>query len=222
MDWSEAILHVIDFEGSRTSGIVEFGVVTVRKGAIGETATRLCKPKGPITALETSQHGIHELDTEDAAPFSIEFERFAGLRRTGVLVAHNASVEAGLLRDVWAVPPPVPDLVKAGREVNDWGPWIDTCQIYQRLRSDAPNHKLGTLIDLLGVRAELTDLAKTLCPEGRRKPHCALYDALGTALILLKLDAFGETTAPSLEWLITESAASSGERAVRRQGELDL
>ena len=40
-DWKDTPVHFIDFEGNSTSGIIEFGVVTLRGGEIAETRTRL-------------------------------------------------------------------------------------------------------------------------------------------------------------------------------------
>jgi DNA polymerase III epsilon subunit-like protein len=51
-------IHVIDFEGCARTGIIEFGVVTLRELEIVETRSELCKPDAPVTPQETLVHGL--------------------------------------------------------------------------------------------------------------------------------------------------------------------
>ena len=51
-------IHVIDFEGSRASGIIEYGLVTLLGQSIESTATRICSPSGPLSDTDISTHGI--------------------------------------------------------------------------------------------------------------------------------------------------------------------
>ena len=46
MVWTEQSIFFVDFEGSRASGILEFGVAEVCGGRIGATSTRLCAATG--------------------------------------------------------------------------------------------------------------------------------------------------------------------------------
>ena len=56
--WTDIPVHVIDFEGSRETGIVEFGVVTLRGGVIADVTTRLCGARGRIGAEDVRVHGL--------------------------------------------------------------------------------------------------------------------------------------------------------------------
>lgn len=213
-------LHVMDFEGSRQSGVVEYGVVTVRAGAIEAVRTRLCEPTGTIGDLERAQHAISESATEGCPPFSEEWNFFSALREEGPLAAHNASVEDGLLRAVWPCPRVSPDFSGQGARIADWGPWVDTLYLYRNLHPGLESYSLTDLIDTFELREALERQAAVYCPEGRDRHHCALYDALASALLLLRLPAEHGRYSDSISWLIEQSAASARSLDSIRQQEL--
>ncbi len=225
MSWTAATLHMLDFEGSRHSGVVEFGVVTLAGTEIISTRTRLCAPVGPIAPVEAATHGIRETDTAGAPPFHTEAAWFAQQRQTGPFAAHHAPVERNLLRRTWAVPPAAPDFLAAdpatAPRVADWGPWLDTRQLYERLYPGQPNYQLMDLVRGFSLEAELADLAATHCPSSRRRPHCALFDALAAALLLIRLAREPALTQASLGWLLRHSAPPADEQA-GNQSVLDL
>lgn len=213
MDWRELPIHIIDFEGSRRSGIVEYGVVTLKGGAIAATHTRFCRPMGVIVSEETRLHGIRDTDTCAAAPFSEEWSFFCELRRTGPLGAHYASMEHGLLKAVWPYPMQCPDFLHPPRHVAQWGPWIDTCRLFEEVFPGLPAYKLHFLIDHFSLRHSLNRLAERHCPVQRRRVHAALYDALAAALLLKHLGRQERFQSMALDWLLTRSEPC----AVRRQ-----
>jgi DNA polymerase III epsilon subunit-like protein len=211
MSWPATSIHVLDFEGGRRSGIVEFGVVTLLNGQFTATHSRLCAPAGPVTAAESALHGITEADATRAAPFSIEQELFFALRQTGPFAAHHAPVERGMLRHTWPVPPASPDFAAANPatapRVADWGPWLDTRRIYERLYPGLSNYQLGDLIKTFALVGELSALAATYCAPNRRRPHCALFDALAAALLLVHLMREPATAPAPLAWLMAQSVS---------------
>lgn len=226
MFWKEQSIHVIDFEGSPRYGVVEYGVVTLRSGAVADTRTALCAPAAEMTAKEIALHGIRPKDTLGAPPFDAHRELFFALRKSGLLAAHHASVENGFLKRQWPYPPFSPDLhtssvlVQKLPQVAGWGPWIDTRALYAAIYPGLGSYALGDLVRAFALEAALGELAEKHCPSNRRKAHCALYDALASALLLLRLgdeEGFGGLT---LQWLVTHSAASADARSERQQGEL--
>ena len=50
MSWTEQPIFFVDFEGSRASGVLEYGVATLLGGQVVETATRLCAATGRVRA----------------------------------------------------------------------------------------------------------------------------------------------------------------------------
>src|SRR4051812_31019351 len=130
MSWAETPIHFIDFEGNATSGILQFGVVTLRGGEVAEVHTRLCQATGSVSAADTAVHRLSAGELQAQAFFAAEWERFAGLRTSGPLAAHFAPAEDSLLRRVWPYPREVPDYARPGKISTQWGPWIDTGRLY--------------------------------------------------------------------------------------------
>jgi DNA polymerase-3 subunit epsilon len=220
MHWKDCPIHVVDFEGSRQSGVVEFGLVTLWDGDIASCSTRLCRPQGEITPQERAQHGIVEDEARLFEPFAAEWERFTALRAKGPMAAHHALVENGFLKAQWPYPPASPDFLHEGRTVADWGPWIDTRQLYARVYPDLDGYGLAELIGTFGLQERLDEAAARHCPERRGKYHCALYDTLASALLLLRLGAQEGFEHMNIPWLITQSQPSVDKRQEARQGGL--
>ncbi|MDI1335483.1 MAG: 3'-5' exonuclease [Lacunisphaera sp.] len=220
MPWSDTPIHFIDFEGSTGSGILEFGVVTLRGSAIVETRTRLCRATGCVAAEDTAVHGLRAESVAAQAPYRDEWEYFAGLRETGPLAAHFAHAENHLLKSVWAYPRTAPDFARPGGTATEWGPWIDTGRLYPQFFPQLGDGKLEQLVAGTGRQAELDALAAAHCPAGRRQYHAALYDALGGALLLRALLQRPEFAAATIPWLLQMSTLDADKRGALQQGDL--
>ncbi len=219
MHWSKTPIHVIDFEGARSYGVVEFGIVTIFEEKIAKTATSLCRADRPMDSREERFHGITNFKTRDQAPFSEYFSRFSELRKTGCLAAHHAVVENGLIKSVWPYPPFSPDFLNTGKKIAEWGPWIDTRILYASLFQHLESHKLRDLLQNFSLENQLQNLADKHCPPNRKHYHCALYDALGAALLLLYLGQLSEFKPISLEWIMANSLPQKDRRDSLSQGE---
>ncbi|MBI2516056.1 MAG: 3'-5' exonuclease [Opitutae bacterium] len=220
MHWADTPIHFIDFEGSRTSGILEFGVVTLRGGTITGVRTQRCAAIGRIPPEDVAVHGLHAEALAGEAPFSAEWEYFAGLRESGPLAAHFANAENSLLKSVWAYPRVAPDFAQPGRSATEWGPWIDTGRLYPQIFPQLGSNQLEQLVGTSGLQGELDAAAAQHCPADRRRYHAALYDALGGALLLLALlrrAEFGQATIP---WLLQMSTLDPQKRGAMQQGGL--
>ena len=218
--WKDTPIHFLDFEGNATSGIIEFGVVTLRRGEIAETRTRLCQAAGRVSAADAAVHGLQEPDLWEAAPFNEEWEYFAGLRESGPLAAHFAQAENYLLKTVWAYPRSAPDFARPGKAATEWGPWIDTGRLYPQFFPALGDGKLEELVTAVDLQAELGARAAANCPAGRRQYHAALYDALAGALLLrafLQRPEYAEATVP---WLLQMSTLDPDKRGALQQGDL--
>ena len=213
-------IHVIDFEGSRGSGIVEYGVVTLRGPEIQDAVTRFCAPVGTITDEDRRRHRISEDEAGQERPFHADWEYFATLREHGPFCAHNSVVENGLLRLVWSYPRRSPDFSEPGAWVASWGPWLDTLYLYRRIYPQLQSYRLKDLIHLFSLQKALDQYAVLHCPPARRSYHCALYDALASALLLQHLDLDPDLPDISLLWLLRQSAASESTRTIIGQQEL--
>jgi DNA polymerase-3 subunit epsilon len=220
MSWAETPIHFIDFEGNATSGILEFGVVTLRGGGIAEVATRLCRATGQVSAADTAVHRLSAAELQSQAFFTAEWERFAALRTTGPLAAHFAPAENSLLRRVWPYPREVPDFARPGKTATEWGPWIDTGRLYPQFFPGLGSIRLEDLVQRGGLQAELDAAARQHCPVNRRHYHAALYDALAGALLLRALLQRAEFAPATIPWLLQMSTADGEKRSALQQGEL--
>lgn len=185
--WIEVPLHVLDFEGSRRTGVVEWGVVTLLGGQLVELRTERCAPLAPLALSETRCHGLVAADLAGHRPFSAYWSEFQNLRQSGVFVSHHAGVEATLLTDTWPHPAAVPAVAEVASSQAAWGPWVDTLTLARQHRPGLKDYSLGALIKSLGVEPQVVETAARLCPPDRAQPHCAGYDALAAACLLLRM-----------------------------------
>jgi DNA polymerase III epsilon subunit-like protein len=194
--------------------------VTLQGGAVVATHTRLCRATGRVSADDTKVHGLSADGLASQDYFAAEWERFAGLRATGPLAAHFASVENSLLRKVWPYARESPDFARAGRTSTEWGPWIDTGRLFPQLFPQAGSFRLEDLVARHGLQPELEALARRHCPPERRRYHAALHDALAGALLLLDLLKRPELAAATIPWLLQMSTADGMKRDALQQGDL--
>jgi DNA polymerase-3 subunit epsilon len=220
MSWTEQTIFFLDFEGSRGSGVVEYGMVGLRGGRVVETKTRLCRPTGLIRPEDTAVHGLRPEMTAESPLLAEDWDSFAGWRERGPFAAHYAGVENSLLKAVWPYPRSSPHFGKPGERVVDWGPWLDSARLYAQF---FPHHTSGNLKSLIvasGLQAELDALALAHCPAGRRGFHAALYDALAGALLLLALGRDPRFAPLSLARLLALSTLDPGKREDMLQSRL--
>jgi DNA polymerase-3 subunit epsilon len=184
MAWTGQPVHFVDFEGGAASGVIEYGVATLVGGRVIAAVGRQCAPTGRIRPEDTQVHGLAPEALAGLAPFSADWELFAGLRERGPLAAHYAGSENSLLKATWPYPRSSPDFARPGARIVDWGPWIDTARLYPQLYPAVDSGRLETLVGICSLQAELDALAAVHCAPGRRRYHAALYDALAGALLL--------------------------------------
>lgn len=218
--WTAQPIFFVDFEGSRASGILEFGVVEVCRGGIVSARTRLCRAVGRIAAEDAAVHGLTERALAAEAPFADEWEYFAGLRERGPLAAHFAGVENSLLKSVWPYPRSSPDFARPGARVVEWGPWVDTARLCAQFFPQFDSARLETLVAACGLQEELAAQAAVHCPPDRRRYHAALYDALAGALLLCALAREPQLAALSPMQLLALSTLDGQKRDALQQREL--
>ena len=199
--WHEHEIHCLDFEGSLRSGIVEYGLVTIKDLAVVGIETRLCRGSGTIPEMETATHHIRNVDIVDASPISDSWELFRDHRASGPFAAHHAGVENGLIKSVWPYPNRCLNFMTGEQDV-DWGPWLDTCALYRTLFPDMESYNLSALIQAFGLETHLNELAVQHCPETRSTYHCAAYDALASGILLIQLEQYEELRGITLPQLL--------------------
>lgn len=212
-------MHVLDFEGGPRTGVVEFGVATLLGGEIISVQTGLCAPLASIPPLDTQCHGLSDCDLTGLRTFDAHWEYFVSLRASGVLAAHNSPVEARLLAVTWPHPSAVPSVGEDGIAQAEWGPWVDTLRLARAWAPSLGDFRLAELIRTLRLAERLDALAVRHCPAGRRRFHCAGYDALAAALLLRHLGGLEGRSALPLGRLLADSLGGAA-AADFHQGEL--
>ena len=213
-------IHIIDFEGSFNSGVLEWGAVTVLDSEIVSAQTRLCGTEKLIELSEIEQHGLHPTLLESCSPFEVDFEVFARWRESDRFVRTMPrwriafSSRHGLMFGRYRISP------HSTRAVATWGPWLDTLQIYRRLYPDLESYQVQALVRTFALEDALDQQAKQYCPKERMQYHSALFDALATALLLQRLFSAKDFPECSLFQLFTLSASSTSVLNKRQQQEL--
>lgn len=220
MTWTEQPIHFIDFEGSVSSGIVEYGVVTLHHGAVVAAQTRLCHPTGRMRREDIELHGLDEAILASTAPMSDDFAEFSEWRKTGPLAAHFAGAENSLLKSVWPYPRSSPDFARPERTSTEWGPWIDTGALYRQFYPQLDSYKLADLVAVCGLQPELDEFAAQHCPTERCQYHAALYDALAGAVLLGSLARESAVAELTMMQLLALSTLDGDKRDALQQGDL--
>lgn len=219
MRWSDVPIHFIDFEGSSVSGVLEYGVATLQGGSVIGVRTRICGATGRIRPEDAAVHRLTPECVAGEAPFSSEFELFAGLRESGPLAAHFSGTENGLLKSVWPYPRSSPDFAHEGMAIAEWGPWVDSARVCAETATFS-SLQLEALVDAWGLRAELDRQAAAHCPPQRRFFHAALYDALAGGLVLMAALSRPEQREMTVARLLQLSVAGGKKRRDLEQGTL--
>jgi DNA polymerase-3 subunit epsilon len=135
--------------------IVEVAIVQSDGIEIGSRWSSLVRPGVPIPAMAQATHGISDDDVRDAPELWELLPRIEDLVAERTIVAHHATFDRNFL---WTLR----------------RPWICTLELARRAYPNAPSHRLGRLVDYLGLRPRLT--------AGRL--HRALADAEAAAYLL--------------------------------------
>jgi DNA polymerase III epsilon subunit-like protein len=164
--WMERHYAVVDVEGNghHPPDLVELGVLPITDGQIGEPTAWLFKPEEPVTAMARRIHGISN-EAVAAAPVFAELADEVRARLDGVvLVAHNAHIDLAVLK----------------RQLPGFAPAevVDTLKLSRRFLPEQPSHRLGALVEALGLDDGL--------PPGLAA-HRATYDVLATAQLFVYL-----------------------------------
>ena len=136
----------IDFETANSSrvSICAAGMAVFEDGALAEAPRWLVRPPaghGWFREDFTEIHGLTSFDVRNAPEFSaIAPEFLERLRRSDMVIAHNAAFDLGALRAT---------LAHFGLACPGFD-YFCTCQAARRIWPDLPNHKLNTLAAHIG------------------------------------------------------------------------
>jgi len=157
---------VLDFETTGMSPdhgdrAIEVGAVKLDKGEVVDRFQRLMNPRRRISGFIETYTGITNRMLQKAPPCEEVMDEFSGFIGSSNLVAHNASFDRRFLDA---------ECYRISREYK--GEFVCSMLVSRRVYPDAPNHKLGTLVEF-----------KQLPNDGTF--HRALADAEMTAYLWL-------------------------------------
>ncbi|MDR3117454.1 MAG: hypothetical protein LBT98_02695 [Puniceicoccales bacterium] len=174
-------IFALDFEGSARAGVREVGVVCLRGEELDAPWEAICRQNLPSLSPPWSGRGPAG---NPAPPFSVHFSRLRRLRELGIFACHGSSTEAFLLRQRWPSPGFVPDWLEPEGATISWGPLLDSRRLGQFLFPSLRGRGLRDLIRAASLEADWSRWGEKFCLPERRRPHRALYDAIGCALLV--------------------------------------
>lgn len=140
MNGNTYVVFDVETPNSRNDRMSAIGVVLVEDGVQTDSFYSLVDPETAFDAFNIRLTGITPRMVRGQPNFPALWERLRPLFERGVLCAHNAPFDLGVL----------------GRCLRDYGvqwssccDYVCTCQMGRRLLPDAPNHRLDTLADCL-------------------------------------------------------------------------
>lgn len=216
----ESPIYVIDFEGNTQTGIIEYGIVGLQDGKIFEAHTSICRSFAKIPEIEFMLHKISFDETIDKKPFSSHIDIFVERRKRGPFCAHNAIFEEKLISSAFPVVPNIPKFFDNLSSIG-WGPWVDTYSIYRRCFHKLKKFTLESLVSAFNLSEQLDSIAKELCPPTRCNYHCALFDAIASALLLITFIAKMKATM-SIQELLIYSSVSKKQFEILNQSSLQI
>lgn len=169
---SELTYTVVDFEGT---GVVkgytdepwQIGMVLFEKGHVvseRKYSSLLHVGKRPFNRYAPGRHAQLREQIEKAPHLKDLWSELRGWLQGSVLVAHNPATEKRYLKNAFPLHP--------------MGPWIDTLKLARIVYPKIASHKLEDILLYMNLKAKVDNLLPDL------EPHDALYDAMGSAVLL--------------------------------------
>ena len=130
----------VETPNSRNHRMSAIGVILVENGVQTTSFYSLVNPETEFDAFNVRLTGITPRMVRSQPTFPVLWELLRPLLERGILCAHNAPFDLGVLGRC---------LLDYGIVWKPVGEYVCTCQIGRRLLPQAPNHRLDTLAGLL-------------------------------------------------------------------------
>lgn len=167
----------VETPNSRNDSICSIGISVLENGKTLENRHYLVDPCAPFDEMNIMIHGITPNMVEGAPTFPELWRLLGPVFQTGILVAHNAVFDLGVLRKLMA------------RYNICWpnAEYICTYRMSQKLLPELPDHKLNTISRYMGISLRHHDagsdsfacgeVLNRLLAEGHLlEPHLREYD----------------------------------------------
>lgn len=131
-----------NYANDRISAI---GISVVEDGSIVDELYSLVNPETKFDRFNISLTGITPEMVRDQPVFSELWEMIEPVMSSGILIAHNAPFDMGVLSKC---------LSFYGIEWRSYASYACTCSMGRKCYPDFPNHKLNTMCDCLGIELD--------------------------------------------------------------------
>lgn len=192
-------LIILDFETTGLSPVqgdraIEIGAVKIIDGEVTEHFQELMHPGRRISSFIENYTGISNEMLSHAEPCHEVMKRFSDFIQGQNLVAHNASFDKRFLES---------ELNRISTNYD--GQFACSLLLSRRLYPNAPNHKLGTLINYKGIAS-------------KGQFHRALYDAEMTAKLWLAMldDIKNKTACDNVPFSLVQKISKTAKSKVHK------
>lgn len=153
--------RVIDFEGSRKSGIQQASIIDFKSFSV------------------IRSHEYLECDGD----FNGWILNLINKSPNDFWVSHNMSIEKNLLTSQ------MPYLIKTSINKDNilWGPWLDSLKVYKKLYPNLTDYNLKNLSDTFLTKKDIAALSKLYCKRSKKAYHQSTFDALVTFKLIERL-----------------------------------
>ena len=153
--------RVIDFEGSRKSGIQQASIIDFKS----------------FTVIRS-----HEF-LKDDGNFNDWILNLINNGPNDFWVSHNISIEKNLLTSQM----PYLRNSSSNKDSITWGPWLDSLKVYKKLYPNLNNYNLKNLSEIFLTKEEIADLSKVYCKRSKKAYHQSTFDSLVTFKLIKRL-----------------------------------
>jgi DNA polymerase III epsilon subunit family exonuclease len=193
--------------------LVELGAVRVVDGEVVDRFESLVRPMVPVDPGAAEVHGLEDADLSEAPPAAEVLADFLAWLGEDWMAAHDAPRDARILAfELTRAQLPLPG-----------APVLDTLRLARKLIPEAPDHRLETLCEYLGLEEgeHHRALADAVWAFKVLEACCAHVEPPATAERLLSAAGGVPTTVASYSptvprmkprWRLLEGACGSGER----------
>lgn len=141
---SRYIVFDTETPNCRNDSICSIGITVVENGCIVDERYDLVDPEARFDVFNVELHGISPDMVRYEKNFPVLWEEIEPLMNSGILVAHNALFDLGVLSKLFRRY----GISRAGDD------YLCTVQLGRKCIPDAPNHKLNTLCGILNIQLD--------------------------------------------------------------------
>lgn len=135
------IVFDVETPNSRNNRMSAIGITIIENGEIIDEFYSLVNPEQEFDYFNIKLTGITPEMVEEAPTFPELWEKIGSIMESGVLVAHNAPFDMGVLQKC---------LDFYGIETKPSFPYACTCRMAKKCLPNLPSHRLNNLCDYLG------------------------------------------------------------------------